>query len=261
MNKTKIEWMLEKYTGRPGYTWNPVTGCSFASEGCQNCYAKAMAKRFSKTFNNFEITFHEDRLEEPSKLRNPSNIFVCSMSDLFHEDVKEEWVDKITNVLNNEPQHNYIILTKRPENITTDILYSKNIWWGVSVENATSKKRIEILNRYKIKNTFISFEPLINDTGHDLGLILKEYNIKWVIVGGETGRHARPIQKEWVDEIYAHCQMSNIPFFFKKGIPEYEQDEYRQVPEGLKNQQFQRKNQFKHDYLAESSDMPFQEIY
>jgi len=220
MNKTKIEWA--------DYTWNPITGCTSVSAGCQICYAKEMTKRFEAKWGDFEtIRFHRERLDEISKLKKPSNIFVCSMGDFFHEKVQLKWQDQVHNVIINNPQHNFLILTKRPENIKGKE-FPKNLWLGISIESDAVYDRFLIFENMPIENKFISFEPLI-----DNAYIVHLKNFKWIIVGGETGKNARPIKKEWVDNIYNTCVKLNIPFFFKKGVPEYEKPEFRQYPKEM----------------------------
>ena len=212
MSTTKIEWT--------DATWNPVTGCTKTSEGCAHCYAEVMARRLKamgteKYKNGFQVTLHEDALNEPKKWRKPRNIFVCSMSDLFHKDVPFEFVDKVIQVIKDTPQHRYQLLTKRAERMKEYFMtreVPKNVWVGVTVEVQTSKSRIDALRT--IKNApikFLSCEPLLEDLGE-----LDLTGIDWIIVGGESGLQARPMKEEWVKGIKAQCDAANKAFFFKQ---------------------------------------------
>jgi len=211
MKSTKIEW-TEK-------VWNPSIGCDKISLGCKFCYAEVFAKRLQamgiddyKDGFKFKILPH--RLEEPLKIKKPTKFFVNSMSDLFHEKMPFSYLDLIFEVIEKTPQHIYQILTKR-ENIMYDYFLSRripeNVWLGVTVEDATYKKRIDTLKKIKAATKFISFEPLIGAIGK-----LDLSGIHWVIVGGESGRQARPIKKEWVEEIFTQCKEQNVAFFFKQ---------------------------------------------
>lgn len=212
MSTTKIEWT--------DATWNPVTGCTKTSEGCAHCYAEVMARRLKamgteKYKNGFKVTLHEDALNEPKKWHKPRNIFVCSMSDLFHKDVPFEFVDKVIQVIKDTPQHRYQLLTKRAERMKDYFMtreVPKNVWVGVTVEVQTSKSRIDALRT--IKNApirFLSCEPLLEDLGE-----LDLTGIDWIIVGGESGLQARPMKEEWVKGIKAQCDAANKAFFFKQ---------------------------------------------
>ena len=211
MRTTKIEWTDK--------TWNPITGCTKKSAGCAHCYAEVMARRLKamrlkKYHNGFELTLHEGDLEEPLQWKKPHNIFVCSMSDIFHEDVPFEFVDRIMETIRKTPQHRYQILTKRSERMaeyfsTRDI--PQNVWLGVTVENKKVKQRINHLSNINAKIHFLSCEPLLEDLGElELG------NIQWIIVGGESGFQARPMKEEWVLNIKQQAYINNIPFFFKQ---------------------------------------------
>lgn len=192
MSRTKIEWTEE--------IWNPVTGCTPVSIGCQNCYARRWAKRHQAMGtpgyeNGFKVTFHPDRLEQPLHWRKPRRIFVCSMGDLFHEDVEPGWVIDILATIRRCKQHTFIVLTKRPTlmgfglssyKMTTgaSFLPLSNLWLGVSVENqATADERIPELLQIPAAVRFVSCEPLLSPI--DLKPYLKD--LDWVIVGGETG--------------------------------------------------------------------------
>lgn len=211
MKTTKIEW-TEK-------VWNPSIGCDKVSAGCKFCYAETFAIRLKamgvedyKDGFAFKILPH--RLEEPLKIKKPTKFFVNSMSDLFHEQMPFEYLDMIFNVIKKTPMHIYQILTKRDKIMLEYFSLREvpnNVWLGVSVENSTFKKRIYSLRKVKAEIRFISFEPLIGSVGE---LNLKD--IHWAIVGGESGRTARPIKKEWVEEIFNQCKDQNVAFFFKQ---------------------------------------------
>ena len=212
MNKTKIEWTEE--------TWNPTTGCNKVSSGCKNCYAEVMANRLKAMGtlgyeNGFEFSVLYERLEQPLKKKKPTKYFVNSMSDLFHEQMPEYYLNDILDVIKKTPQHIYQILTKR-ENRMYDYFLNKdipsNIWLGVSVENRNEGlPRIDKLRNLKASIKFLSVEPLLEDLGF---IDLK--GIDWVIVGGESGVKARPMKEEWVLNIKKQCKNQNVAFFFKQ---------------------------------------------
>ncbi len=211
-SKHKIEWTEQ--------TWNPTAGCSKVSAGCRNCYAEVMATRLKaigvKGYENgFQFSIVPDRLNEPLKRKKPTVYFVNSMSDLFHHEMPEDYLDKIFDVISKTPQHTYQILTKRAEKMFVylkDKIITENIWLGVTVENRKDGlPRIDYLRQLKASVLFLSVEPLLEDLGKiDLS------NIDWVIVGGESGHKARPMEKEWVVNIKKHCDEKNIAFFFKQ---------------------------------------------
>ena len=211
MGKTKIDW-----TDR---TWNPVTGCSEKSTGCKNCYAKRLALKAQaegklKYKYGFTVTLHEDCLDEPLSWKKTSNIFVCSMADIFHEKVPFEFIDRILRVIKQTPYHTYQILTKRAERMYeyfSNRNIPVNVWLGVTVEASALRDRIYYLRNLSATVKFISCEPLVDDLGE---LYLE--GIDWVIVGGETGFGARPMREEWVLNIKNQVQRSGIPFFFKQ---------------------------------------------
>ncbi len=211
MRTTKIEWTDK--------TWNPITGCTKYSAGCAHCYAESMAHRLKamglkKYRNGFQLTLHDAALEEPYHWRNPHKVFVCSMSDLFHESVPIQFIDKIMKVIADTPQHCYQILTKRAERMETYFEQHPiptNVWLGVTVENRDAKYRINHLRNLKANVLFLSCEPLLEDIG-----VLDLQNIDWVIVGGESGRSARPMKKEWVISIKEQVEHQNTQFFFKQ---------------------------------------------
>lgn len=212
MSTTKIEWT--------DATWNPVTGCTKTSAGCAHCYAEVMTRRLkamgvAKYQNGFKVTLHEESLNEPRKWRKSRTIFVCSMSDLFHNDVPYEFVDKVMKVIAETPQHRYQLLTKRAERMEDYFRTRKvpgNVWLGVTVEVQASKKRIENLRTIaKAPIKFLSCEPLLEDLGE-----LNLTGVDWIIVGGESGNQARPMKEEWVRSIKAQCEASDKAFFFKQ---------------------------------------------
>jgi len=211
MAQTRIEWTE--------LTWNPTTGCNKVSQGCKFCYAEVMARRLKamgleKYRNGFELTLHEDALKIPYTWKQPKIVFVNSMSDLFHKDIPLEFIQRVFKVMNDNPQHVFQVLTKRADILLKyhkELEWTHNIWMGVSVEDAKSLSRINLLRRTRAKVKFLSCEPLI---GPLADLNLKKIN--WVIVGGESGRRPRPMKPEWVFEIHNKCIEENVPFFFKQ---------------------------------------------
>ena len=209
--KSKIEWTES--------TWNPVTGCTKISTGCKNCYAERMAKRLhamrSHNYRNgFQVTMHPHVLDYPLHWRQPRTIFVNSMSDLFHKKVTNDFINQIFSVMKQASQHHFQVLTKRSERLLTssrNLPWPDNIWMGVTVETADYIYRIDHLRQTGAAVKFLSIEPLL---GPIPGLNLK--GIDWVIVGGESGPGARPIQKEWVTDIRDQCIAAQVPFFFKQ---------------------------------------------
>lgn len=210
-SNSSIEWTES--------TWNPVTGCTKISPGCKNCYAERMAKRLCAMgqlnyVNGFRLTMHKHILDLPLKWKKPQTIFLNSMSDLFHKDVSEDFIQKVFNVMNCAPWHTFQVLTKRVERlleIQHNLKWSQNIWMGVSVENEDYKERIDLLRKTRARVKFISFEPLIGSVGK-----LNLRNIDWAIVGGESGPQARYISPEWVADIRDQCLAQKVLFFFKQ---------------------------------------------
>lgn len=200
-------------------TWNPVTGCTKLSLGCQNCYAQRMAKRLqaigaSHYKNGFEVTQHTDALDIPFKWKKPKLIFANSMSDLFHREVSKEFILKIFDVMRRTNWHKYQILTKRPERLLEldkELPWAANILMGVTVESAEYKYRIDLLRKCRAKTKFLSLEPLLSDIP-DLDLS----GIDWVILGGESGPNARKMQESWVLSVKEQCLAQKVPFFFKQ---------------------------------------------
>ena len=212
-NKTKIEWC--------DFTWNPITGCGPISEGCQNCYAAGIAKRFWGDRKFSDIQFHHDRVDNPKFPTKPSKIFVCSMSDLFHEKVLDVWLNQVLLEIIGHPKHTFMILTKRPE-IMRDKIRGEvsNMWLGVTVENQEqADKRIPILLQIPAAKRFVSVEPMLGAV--DLN---KDYmngtfwgdKLHWVICGGETGRNKREMDWRWSRSLRDQCKAVGIPFFFKQ---------------------------------------------
>lgn len=208
---TKIEWTNK--------TWNPITGCSKYSVGCQNCYAEVMARRLcamgqEKYKNGFSVTMHKDVLTEPLSWRKSCSVFVCSMSDIFHEKVPFEFVGQIMDIIKRTPQHNYQLLTKRTDRMAKYFQKEEipqNVWLGTTIENKQAKQRIDILRDLSASIKFLSCEPLLEDLG-----TLNLDNINWVIVGGESGPNARIIKKEWVLSIKKQTEEQKADFFFKQ---------------------------------------------
>lgn len=208
---SKIEWTES--------TWNPVTGCTKISAGCQNCYAYTMANRLmlmgnEKYANGFDVTMHEYCLEDPLKRKKPSLIFVNSMSDLFHEDIPLSFIEKVFDVMNRASWHTFQVLTKRADRlaeVADKLNWTDNIWQGVTVENSEYKDRIDSLRKIPSKVRFVSFEPLIGEINEiDLS------QIDWAIVGGESGPKAREMNPEWVYSIKNQCEAQNVMFYFKQ---------------------------------------------
>lgn len=224
MAETQIEWTDS--------TWNPVAGCSIITAGCTHCYAMEMAKRLeamgiekytgltrktgNRTVWNGVVREDHQALSIPYGWKKPRKIFVNSMSDLFHEGVSDEFILRVWRVMRETPRHNYQILTKRPERMAAlvasrmgDVL--PNVWLGTSIENSDVVSRVDYLRQAPAAIRFISFEPLIGSVG---AVDLRD--IHWAIVGGESGKSARPIREEWIDEIYGQCLAAGTAFFFKQ---------------------------------------------
>ena len=209
--KSRIEWTES--------TWNPVTGCTKISPGCKNCYAERMAKRLQAMgqpnyANGFAVTVHPHAVESPLAWKTPQVVFVNSMSDLFHEDVPLDFILQVFDVMNRASWHQFQVLTKRAGRLLrldADLPWAENIWMGVSVETDRYTDRIETLRQTRAAVKFLSLEPLLSALA-DLDLS----GIDWVIVGGESGPHARPMAEEWVVDIRDQCVAQSTPFFFKQ---------------------------------------------
>jgi len=211
MAESKIEWT--------DTTWNPTTGCNKISPGCKNCYADRMSKRLKamkneKYKNGFQLTLHEDALSAPLHWKKPKTIFVNSMSDLFHKDVSLAFIQKVFGIMNLANWHQYQILTKRSSRLAEldkFIDWPSNVWMGVSVENSDYTYRIDNLRKTSAHIKFLSLEPLLGPLPN-----LNLTNIDWVIVGGESGPKARPMDEKWAIDIRNQCLKANVPFFFKQ---------------------------------------------
>jgi protein gp37 len=211
MAETKIEWTDK--------TWNPVTGCTKESEGCVHCYAEVMARRLKgmgqeKYKNAFQVTLHPENLDEPIKWQRSHNVFVCSMGDLFHEEVPFDFVDRVMDTIRKTPQHRYQILTKRAERMEKYFSLHEiplNVWVGVTVEVQRTRYRIDHIRNLKAPVRFLSCEPLLEDLGN-----INLDGIDWIIVGGESGIQARPMKEEWVQKIKMLAEKDDIAFFFKQ---------------------------------------------
>ncbi len=200
-------------------TWNPLTGCNKISPGCKHCYAERLAKRLKlmgqpNYANGFKLTLHEDSLDIPLRWKQPRTVFVNSMSDLFHQDVPLEFIQKVFAVMRLARQHSFQILTKRSERLlelSGQIEWPDNVWMGVSVENQKYRYRIDHLRLSGAATKFLSLEPLLGPLPN-----LDLLGIDWVIVGGESGPGARPISPHWVTDIRDQCLDAGVPFFFKQ---------------------------------------------
>jgi protein gp37 len=200
-------------------TWNPLTGCDKISPGCTHCYAERMSLRLRAMGqpnyrNGFEVTLHERMLELPLRWKQPQRVFVNSMSDLFHKDVPEEYIQRVFAVMRQASWHRFQVLTKRSERLrelSDRIDWPANVWMGVSVESSDYRCRVDDLRRTAARTRFLSIEPLLGPIP-DLDLT----NIHWAIVGGESGPGARPMQEEWVIDLRDQCQRAGVPFFFKQ---------------------------------------------
>jgi protein gp37 len=222
---SRIEWTQA--------TWNPVTGCTRASAGCDHCYAARMTRRLElmgcqayagltscnrrgdRHFNGV-VRCHDDRLNFPRTWREPRRVFVNSMSDLFHPRVPLEFIQRVFAVMNQCSQHTFQVLTKRPEIAAAharELKWTPNIWMGTSVENMLVMDRVRSLKRVPAHVRFLSLEPLLGPLPR---LSLGGAGIQWVIVGGESGPGARPMEESWVLQILQQCRDSAVPFFFKQ---------------------------------------------
>ena len=208
---TKIEWTEE--------TWNPITGCTKCSAGCEHCYAATFARRLqamgmSRYRNGFEITIHRDLFQKPLEWKKSKMIFVNSMSDLFHEDISKKDILAIFDTMNKAKHHSFQVLTKRSKRLlelSENIKWTNNIWMGVSIENKATISRAEDLKQTGAQIKFISAEPLLESISEiDLN------KIDWLIVGGESGPQCRPMAEAWVLELRDLAKQTNTPFFFKQ---------------------------------------------
>jgi len=212
---TQIEWT--------DATWNPVTGCSKVTRGCDFCYAERFSERFRGVpghpfENGFDLTLRHERLTQPLHWRRPRRIFVNSMSDLFHKEVPWYFIDSVFETMEAAHWHTFQVLTKRSSlmvrylgNRYGDGLAPAHIWLGVSVEDAKNVVRLKHLRAARASVKFVSFEPLLGPVGK-----LDLTGIDWAIVGGESGPRARPMAEEWAIEIRDQCRATNVAFFFKQ---------------------------------------------
>lgn len=253
MSDTKIEWATK--------SWNPVTGCTPISEGCKNCYAARMAKRLAGRYgypadDPFRVTFHPDRLNEPFHWRKPQKVLVCSMGDLFHENVNDNMINRVFNIMERQAiapawgertfgsqfskvgdylPHTFMVLTKRPERMRQFVnkwlgSFSKagvsvdtsNIWLGVTAENQrTADERIPILLQIPAAKHFVSVEPMLEPVvihRYAMGGLTTIKKLDWVIAGPETGPKARPCKSEWIRALVGQCRAAGVPFFDKKDV-------------------------------------------
>ena len=216
---TKIEWVTN-LDGSKGKTWNPITGCSKISRGCKYCYAERMAKRLAGRHGYpkdepFKVTFHPKRLFQPLEWKKPLMIFLCSMSDFFHNDVPDDYIFQVLDTIKKSPHHTFQILTKRSNRmleISKKIKqWPSNVWLGITVEAKEYKQRINHLKSTNAPVRFLSCEPLLDDLGH-----LNLEKIDWVIVGGESGPGSRVMRRDWVISIRDRCVEKGVPYFFKQ---------------------------------------------
>lgn len=200
-------------------TWNPVTGCTKISPGCKHCYAERMAERLhamgqANYRNGFRLTLQPQMLDLPLSWKKPQTIFVNSMSDLFHQDVPLGYILQVFGVMRRAHWHRFQVLTKRSERLAElapGLPWPSNVWMGVSVESDEYRERIDDLRAVPAKTRFLSLEPLLGPL-HDLDL----RGIHWVIVGGESGPRARPMEPAWATDLRDQCRRAGVPFFFKQ---------------------------------------------
>jgi protein gp37 len=212
---TQIEWT--------DATWNPVTGCTKITRGCDLCYAERFSERFRGVLghpfeNGFDLQLRPERLEQPLTWRQPRRIFVNSMSDLFHKEIPKSFIDSIFKTMEAADWHTFQVLTKRSSLMTRYLLNRygagkapPHIWLGVSIEDAQNAVRLKHLHAARASTKFVSFEPLLGSVGK-----LDLEGIDWAIVGGESGPRARPMAEEWALEIRDQCRIAKVAFFFKQ---------------------------------------------
>jgi protein gp37 len=200
-------------------TWNPVTGCTKISPGCQHCYAERMARRLKAMGqpnyrNGFQLTVHPHMLDRPLRWKKPQMIFVNSMSDLFHQEVPLDFIQQVFDVMGQASRHTFQVLTKRAERLAAldaELDWPPNVWMGVSVETEDYTERIDCLRQTRANVRFLSLEPLLGPLPN-----LDLHEIDWVIVGGESGPGARPMDRAWVTDLRDQSLAAHIPFFFKQ---------------------------------------------
>src|SRR5436190_1932474 len=212
---TQIEWT--------DATWNPVTGCSKITRGCDYCYAERFSERFRGVpdhpfENGFDVTLRPERLAQPLRWQRPLRIFVNSMSDLFHKEIPRPFIDAVFDTMESARWHTFQVLTKRSPLMARYLSYRygngtapSHIWIGVSIEDAKNAVRLKHLRAARASVKFVSFEPLLGSVGK-----LDFAGINWAIVGGESGPRARPMAEEWALEIRDQCRIANVAFFFKQ---------------------------------------------
>lgn len=205
--KSGIEWT--------DATWNPVTGCSKVSPGCDRCYAERVALRFPKTFpHGFAVTLRDESLSLPYRWRRSRLIFVNSMSDLWHAAVPDAFIQQVFEVMSNSPRHTFQVLTKRAERLARmapRLPWPENVWMGVSVESSEYLWRVDYLRRVPATIRYISAEPLLGPLGH-----INLDGIQWLVAGGESQPGARPAQLPWFRSLRDQCGFANVPFFLKQ---------------------------------------------
>ena len=231
MGDTKIHWADK--------VWQPVTGCSKISAGCQNCYAEKMSKRLAGRYgypaeNPFAVTVHPDRLGEPAAWKKPQRVFVCSMGDLFHSDVSPDFLLRVFGRMNAYKQHTFLVLTKRPDNALqfcrehglmpggypdpfstpSGEVWPRNVWMGVTTENQEmANERIPFLLQFPAAVRFVSVEPML---GPVMLPPVCDRLLDWVICGGESGQKARPMKLEWAESLHDQCKAAGVSFFMKQ---------------------------------------------
>lgn len=211
MSTTTIEWTE--------VTWNPVTGCSKISPGCQHCYAERMAKRLQAMGqpnyrDGFAVRTHAHMLEVPLRWSKPRMVFVNSMGDLFHEEVETEFIQAVFDVMRKASRHTFQVLSKRADRlqeVAAKVAWPSNVWMGVTVEDDEHLTRVEKLRTVPAALRFLSVEPLLGPLPH-----LDLRDIDWVIVGGESGPGARPMHEAWALGVRDACIEARTPFFFKQ---------------------------------------------
>jgi len=201
-------------------SWNPVTGCTKISKGCRRCYAKRIAEDLQakgnyKYRNGFNVTLHPDSLLDPLTIKKPHRIFVCSMSDLFHKDVPDQFIINVFDVMRRACHHTFLILTKRSTRLRLMdqaglLKWQYNIWAGVSVENDKVYQRIDDLLATKAKVKWLSIEPLLGEVD------ISNRKVDWVVTGGESGKGSTRVDPDWVRKLRDQCLASNTPFLFKQ---------------------------------------------
>jgi protein gp37 len=210
---------MNEKVGFTYFSWNPCIGCSKISEGCKHCYAESIAlmhqEQGTKGYEHgFNVNMLEERLEKPYHWRKPREVFVNSMSDVFHEEITDDFVERTWESMNDNQRHRFYVLTKRPMrmvSLSAKLKWTHNIWCGVSVENKNTMWRMYELRRVPCIRKFVSVEPLLEDLGE-----IDLHGIDWVLCGGESGRGSRPLKAEWVRNVRDQCVDQGIPFYFKQ---------------------------------------------